>query len=154
MNQFDPMSVRYTESNTHRATERDGKKIRSQLGALVAGASVLTAIGTGMYFDNHVPEATHTKPEHTLSYLNSDEMQAGIIVESGETGEDIGQLVNGGNLSGEALKDEGDFINNQGLITETDSSGRTVHSLKVGQLVEAPVMPEQQVTEVNSGKVG
>ena len=118
--------------------------------AVLAGAAALVG-NLPQAFDSSDP--TPPKPAvRNIDYLNTDEMETGIKVAEGETPEEIVQTVNGGRLSGQALLDAENYVNRQGSITETDSSGVTQHVLHRGDIVVAPVMDDQQIAVVNDGE--
>lgn len=136
------------ESGKSKLTPR-GKTIK----VAVAGAATVGAVLAGMNIAHGSPKVPEKSASHSISYLNGDEMKNGIIVGRNDTPEGIVQVVNGNRLSGQALLDASRFVSRQGEISEVGSDGKTHHYIHEGQLVEAPVMSDQQIADVNSGKL-
>lgn len=136
------------------ARRRGAKRLGS---GLLAGALALSA---GLAINTGSPEASPAPKERSISYLNNDEMEAGIVVQEGDTPMGIAQVVNGNRLKGQALIDAAKFIQEQGSIVVEGPDGEEDHYLYAGDkqhpsdVIEAPLMSDQQIKDVNSGKVG
>jgi len=157
-----PLKLVASSSVDRTPKKEGGYTVGQKLGATVALLTV-GYLGYDSLKTPAAPPAPPKAPVHSIDYLYKDPMEKKVVVQEGDNGTVLAERYNHDRLSGQALLDVAQFVNNEGsgripgVNGEPDTHFVRASDGTVGgqraDIVNVPMMSDQQIADVNSGKI-